>query len=124
MICAYRPAALSGKGCALDSAGPNGCEAGSWLEPRARLRGPLRHFASGRERATPEDHDQLAQRREHALVTFAQESGQDVLADLVAPEMISAIAARHSGGVEIHPVGLDATRDAITPRPNARGVEL
>jgi hypothetical protein len=79
---------------------------------------------SGGQRAAPKCDHELAERGEHALVTFAQQGREDVLADLVAPEMVPAIAPRHAGGVEIDPVGLKTASDPITTRAHTRGVEL
>src|SRR4051812_39460228 len=113
MICACRTDAHSGKGCAPEGVKPNDCGVGSWLARRPELRAPLRHFASGGQRAAPERHDQLAQRTENALVSLAEQRREDVLADLVAPEMIAAVAARHLGGVQVDPVSLGAAGDAV-----------
>src|SRR5699024_5856527 len=56
---------------------------------------------------------QLPQRGQYALVSLAQQGGQDVLADLVAPEMITAVAAWKAGGIEVDPVGLFTASDVV-----------
>ena len=64
-----------------------------------------------------------AKRREHALISFSKEGSQDVLADSVPPEVISAVAAREGGGGEVDPVSLRAAGDAIAPLPESGGVQ-
>ena len=68
-----------------------------------------------------EARDEHPQRREHVLISLAQEGGQDVLADPVPPEVISAVAARERGGVEVDPVRLRTSGNAIPPRPDSGG---
>jgi hypothetical protein len=60
---------------------------------------------------------------EHALVPFTQECGQNVFADALTPEMVAAVAARVSGGVEVHPVILGSARDAIAAGADALTAE-
>src|SRR5215208_3519808 len=67
--------------------------------------------------------DQHPQRREHVLISFAEEGGQEVLADPVPPEVISAVAAREGGGVEVDPVRLRTAGDTITPCPESGGAQ-
>jgi hypothetical protein len=85
---------------------------------------PLRHFASGGERAAAEGQDQIADRGEDAFIALPEQGGEDVLADLVAPEMVATVTAGHIGRVEIHPVDLVATLDPVPPRADVRSVEL
>jgi len=49
---------------------------------------------------------------EDPFVTLAEQRGQDVLAHLLAPEVIRAVAARQIAGVEIYPVSM---RPAVDP---------
>ena len=67
--------------------------------------------------------DQTPQRPHYALVAFTEEGGEDVLADALAPEVIAAVAAGVAGRVEIHPVHLVATTDAVAPIPYALALE-
>jgi hypothetical protein len=80
---------------------------------------PLRQFASGRERVTPKRAHQVMQGDDHPLVTFPQECGEDVFADLLAPEVIGAVTAGKVTGVQVDPVGLDPTFHPISPGPDA-----
>src|SRR5205085_2276031 len=48
--------------------------------------------------------EELAERVDDPVVPFAQQRGEDVLADPLAPQVIAAVAARMRGGVEVHPV--------------------
>lgn len=57
---------------------------------------------------------QLPKGREHALVSLAQECGQDVLADLLTPQVIPTVAAGQLGGVQVDPVRLMAAVHSIT----------
>jgi hypothetical protein len=43
--------------------------------------------------------DYRSERAHHALVAFSYECGENVLADLVSPEMITAVAARMRSAV-------------------------
>ena len=53
------------------------------------------------------------QRRDDALVPLTQECGQDVFADSFAPQVVAAVAARVGGGVEVDPMILGSSRDAV-----------
>jgi hypothetical protein len=53
------------------------------------------------------------QRRNDALVPLTQECGQNVFADSLTPEVIAAIAARVSRGVEVDPMILGSSCDAV-----------
>ena len=88
--------AETGKGRALDRLRETTYGAGSSIRCAGRLGKPLRHFASGGERTVPEHAHQLAERGEHSLVALPEQRGQDVLADLISPEMVPAVAARQS----------------------------
>jgi hypothetical protein len=101
-------------------------EAGSQVVgvARSEFHAPLRHFASGGECPVAEGQDQIADRGEDALIALPEQGGEDVLADLVAPEMVATITPRHVGRVEIHPVDLLATLDPVPPRADVRSVEL
>jgi len=57
--------------------------------------------------------EKARQRRHDALVSLTQECGQNVFADLLTPQMIAAVAARVSIGVEVDPVILSAPGDAV-----------
>jgi hypothetical protein len=61
---------------------------------------------------------------EDALVTLAEQGSQDVLAHLLAPEVISAVAARQIAGVEIHPVSVRPTVDAESSWAPSGGTKL
>jgi len=112
-----------GKACALMASTGTSCGAGGWGPRRAERTAPLRQFASGRERATPERGHQVMQGDDHPLVTFTQERGENVLADLFAPEMIGAVAPREIAGVQVDPVGVYSTFDPEPPGPDAVGAK-
>ena len=59
------------------------------------------------------------QRRYDALVSLTQECGQDVFADLLTPQVIAAVAARVSIGVEVDPVVLSSSGDAVASVANS-----
>src|SRR4051812_17163115 len=48
-------------------------------------------------------HEQPPQRFHDAVVSLSQKRRQDVLADLLAPQMVAAVAPGMRGGIEIHP---------------------
>src|SRR3954464_12198639 len=52
--------------------------------------------------------DDRAECAHDALISFPDQRGKNVLADPFAPKVIAAIAARISGGIEIHPVVLSS----------------
>lgn len=62
---------------------------------------------------------QAAEGHEHPLITLAEQGRQDVLAELVAPQMVAAITAGQARGVEIHPVGVVASCNAIAAGSDA-----
>jgi hypothetical protein len=66
-------------------------------------------FHLGRCRAS----EKSRQRRDDALVPLTQKCGQDVFANPLTPQMIAAIAARVSRVVEVDPVVLSSSRDAV-----------
>jgi hypothetical protein len=53
------------------------------------------------------------QRRDDALVPFTQECGQNVFADSLTPQVIAAVAARVSIRVEVDPMVLGSSGDAV-----------
>jgi hypothetical protein len=53
------------------------------------------------------------QRRDDALVPLTQECGQNVFADSFPPQVIAAVAAGVGGGVEVDPMVLGSSRDAV-----------
>jgi hypothetical protein len=53
------------------------------------------------------------QRRDDALVPFTQECGQNVFANLLTPQVIAAVAARVSVRVEVDPMILSPSGDAV-----------
>src|SRR5207253_710075 len=57
--------------------------------------------------------EQLPERVHDAVVSFTQQRREDVLADLLAPQMVAAVASRVRGGVEIHPVIVLPAGDVI-----------
>jgi hypothetical protein len=61
---------------------------------------------------------------EDAFIALAQQGGEDVLADLLSPQVVAAIAAGDAGGVQVHPVELFAPLDAIAAGADASGMEL
>src|SRR3954465_11324630 len=67
--------------------------------------------------------EESRQRRQHALVSFAQKCGQNVLADPLPPEVIAAVAARVRGGVQVDPMVLRPASDAIAAVADALTVE-
>ena len=56
------------------------------------------------------------QRRDDALVPLTQECGQNVFADAFPPQVIAAIAAWVGGGVEVDPMILGSSGDAVPSR--------
>ncbi len=54
------------------------------------------------------------QRRDDALVPLTQECRQNVFADSFPPQVIAAVAAGVGGGVEVDPMVLGSSRDAVT----------
>jgi len=63
------------------------------------------------------------QRRQDALVPLTQECGQNVFADSLAPQVIATVAARVRGRVEVDPVILGSSHDAITAEADALTAE-
>jgi hypothetical protein len=63
--------------------------------------------------------EKSSQRRQDALVPLTQECGQNVFADSLAPQMVAAIAARVRGRVEVDPMILGSSRDAIAANADA-----
>ena len=61
---------------------------------------------------------------EDPLIPFAEQRGQDVLAHLLPPEVIRAVAARQIAGVEIYPVGVRSAVDAEAAGARPGGAEL
>jgi hypothetical protein len=85
----------------------------------------FRQIASGGDgRTVPERPHQLPERSEHTLIPFAQEGRQDVLADLIAPQVVAAIAAGQLGGIQVHPVGLVAADHAIAAGRDPLGTQV
>jgi hypothetical protein len=65
---------------------------------------------------------------DHALVAFAKQRGEDVLADSLAPQVITAVASRVRGSVEVYPVivatagdVIPSASDALATKPKAAG---
>ena len=58
---------------------------------------------------------------EDSLVTLPEQRGQDMLAYLLAPEMVGAVAPRQIAGVEIDPVRVGAPLDAESCRAGSGG---
>ena len=78
---------------------PSGGGPNAWRERRLPARrvgfdAPLRHFASGGERAVAEAQDEVTQGGEDTLIALAEQGREDVLADLVAPEVVAAVTPR------------------------------
>ena len=67
--------------------------------------------------------EESRQRRQDALVPLTQECGQNVFADPLAPQMIAAIAARVRSRIEVHPVNLGSSCDAIPAESDALTAE-
>lgn len=61
---------------------------------------------------------------EDPLVTLAEQRREDVLAHLLAPEVISAVATRQIAAVEIYPVGVRPTVDAVSTGAGTGGAKL
>jgi hypothetical protein len=59
------------------------------------------------------------QRRQDALVPLTQECGQNVFADPLTPQVIAAVAAGVGGGVEVDPVILSSSGDAVAADADA-----
>jgi hypothetical protein len=109
---------VSGKCCALGEGRPTRYASGSSVGRRAAGWRPLLAFRLSGDRSASELRDELAQGGEHPLVAFAEKRGEDVLADLVAPEMVAAVAAGEAGGVEVDPMGLHPTCYPVPARAN------
>ena len=60
---------------------------------------------------------------EDPLVTLAEQRREDVLAHLLAPEVISAVATRQIAAVEIYPVGVRPTVDAVSTGAGTGGAK-
>lgn len=60
---------------------------------------------------------------EDSLVTLPEQRGQDMLAYLLAPEMVGAVAPRQIAGVEIDPVRVGAPLDAESSRAGSGGTK-
>src|SRR5207237_8797112 len=58
---------------------------------------------------------QHAECADHPLLPLAQQRGENVLADLLAPEMVAAVAARVGAAVEVHPVVHAAAGHPVAP---------
>jgi len=71
----------------------------------------------------PERRDQFLKGGKDLLIPLSQQRGEDVLADLLAPQVVGTVAPRQVGGVEVHPVGVLAAGDAESARTNALGPE-
>jgi hypothetical protein len=82
-----------------------------------------RQIASGGERPAPEGSNQRLECGEDPFVSLAEQGGQDVLADPLAPEVIGAVAPGEVGGVEVHPVAVLASIDAESARADPLGAE-
>jgi hypothetical protein len=61
---------------------------------------------------------------ENPLVTLAEQRGQDVLAHLLAPEVVRAVAPRQIAGVEVYPVSVRSAVDAEAAGARSGGAEL
>ena len=68
--------------------------------------------------------DETPQSGEHPLIAFAQEGGEDVLADLLAPEMVAAVAPGQLCAEQVHPMSLDAARNPVAAGTDAVPFEL
>ncbi len=71
-----------------------------------------------------EGYDEAPQSGEHPLIAFAQEGGEDVLADLLAPEVVAAIAPGQLGAEQVHPMGLKAAGNPVAAGADAVPFEL
>ena len=63
---------------------------------------------------------------DHAFVPFAKKGGENVFADSLAPQVITAVASRVRGRIEIHPVVvasaghmIPAAADSLAAKPEA-----
>lgn len=68
---------------------------------------------SGDAREMAEVTDQAPECREHPLIALPEQGGEDVLAEMIAPDVVAAIAAGQAGGVEVNPMGLHPAGDAV-----------
>jgi hypothetical protein len=68
-----------------------------------------------RGRADGDLPEQAAHRVHHPVMPLAQQCSEDVLAQLVAPQVIAAVAARVRRGVQVHPVVVLATGHVVPP---------
>lgn len=60
---------------------------------------------------------------QYHLVTLADEGSQNVFADRVAPEVVGAVAAWESGGIQIYPVRLRASGEMIAAETNSLAMQ-
>ena len=67
----------------------------------------------GRQGGGPQPPHESAEGGDYLIVSFAQQCREDVLADLLAPEMVPAVAAGVVRGIEIHPVLVRAARHVV-----------
>src|SRR5512133_1140939 len=72
----------------------------------------------------PQSREQSPQRAHDAIVPLAQQRGEDVLAQLLAPQVVAAVAARVRRRVQVDPVILRAARDAVAAESHALAVQL
>jgi hypothetical protein len=72
----------------------------------------------------PKAVNEPAERGENPLIPFPKEGGEDVLADLLPPEMVTAVAARQVRGEQVHPMVVDAAGDPVPPGADTNGLEL
>ena len=59
----------------------------------------------------------------HALISFSDQRGEDVFADALAPEMVTAITPRMVGGVQIDPMILGAAGEMVNAFSDAASLE-
>lgn len=115
---------LVGKGRAPDKRLGICCRARSWRAQQIDAGGSLRQIASGGDRTVPQRLDQRPERGQDSLVALAKERGEDVFADLVPPEVVATVAARHAGSVEVDPVCVRAPGYVVAAGAGARSSEL
>ena len=68
--------------------------------------------------------EQGAKRADDGVVPFAEQGGQDVLADLVPPQVIAAVTPRYGGGVEVDPMIVVAAYDVVSAFTDTPSFEL
>ena len=97
------------------------CPLGNAQELESSAAGAWLRTASGRSFHPLEER---AERANDGVVPLAEEGREDVLADALAPDVVTAVAARDRHRVQIYPVIVIAPNDVVPPIAYAASLEL